>query len=231
MLGICAVGIVGISVAAIWLATTKNRGETTKLVFVSVLPLFGTWVGTVLAYYFAGKNLAAATASTAALSDVTRRLAGVMSKTTTVRDKMIPWERMRALDLSEEQEQNLNSLALKTIWDKFTEIGFDRLPLVGPKRTVRAVVHRSLLDSYAATTGIALPDGLTDAMTIASLTADQQRLLKAFAIVTASATLGEARDRMRAVPDCKDVFVTETGKETDPVVGWLTNSDLAAISE
>jgi hypothetical protein len=45
------------------LADEGNRDGITRLVFVSVLPLFGTWVGTVLAFYFISRNLETATAT------------------------------------------------------------------------------------------------------------------------------------------------------------------------
>jgi hypothetical protein len=56
-------------------------------------------------------------------------------------------------------------------------------------------------------------------------------LLRTFALVPANATLGEARTRMRAVPRCHDVIVTQTGAPTEPVVGWLTDRDLAVLPD
>lgn len=46
---VCAIGIVVAAVTAIVAANKGDREAITRLVFVSVLPLFGTWVGTVLA--------------------------------------------------------------------------------------------------------------------------------------------------------------------------------------
>src|SRR5947208_1838203 len=63
ILSIC--GVVAISGVAILAA--DNRSATSQLVFTAVLPLLGTWVGTVLAFYFARENLAAATDSALAL--------------------------------------------------------------------------------------------------------------------------------------------------------------------
>jgi hypothetical protein len=212
------------------LATSKDRAATTRLVFVSVLPLFGTWVGTVLAFYFAGRNLEAATASTRSLSEVTARLAGVTAAEALVSEKMIPRAQMRVLTLTAEEDAGFNNLPLSRLWDELEAISFDRLPIVGPDRAIRAVVHRSLLTSYAAGQAEALPDCL-EGKTINDLSEEEQRMLKTFALVAANATLGEARNRMRAVKDANDVFVTETGAEAEPVVGWLTNTDLAEIPD
>src|SRR5215218_4627465 len=74
IVGASIVGIVSISAVAIAAAGATDRAETSRLVFSAVLPLLGTWVGTVLAFYFARENLAAATESTL-------RLAGIETST------------------------------------------------------------------------------------------------------------------------------------------------------
>jgi hypothetical protein len=67
---------------------------------------------------------------------------------------------------------------------------------------------------------------------VKDLNADERTLLlETVAVVSADATLGDARARMNVVPRCHDVIVTQTGSATDPVVGWLTNTDLAAVSD
>src|SRR5690348_14978704 len=66
IVGASIFGIVVTSIVAI-IAAGAERAETSRLVFSSVLPLLGTWVGTVLAFYFARENLQAATESTLAL--------------------------------------------------------------------------------------------------------------------------------------------------------------------
>ena len=62
-----AVGLVLLSIVVIWAAKDKQGKElieTTRMVYTSLLPLLGTWVGTVLAYYFSKDNFEAATKST-----------------------------------------------------------------------------------------------------------------------------------------------------------------------
>src|SRR5262245_33908665 len=71
-----AVGIVGASIAVIGAISTvaivlsNDRAGTSRLVFAAVLPLLGTWVGTVLAFYFARENLEAATETARVLSGI-----------------------------------------------------------------------------------------------------------------------------------------------------------------
>lgn len=37
----------------------------------------------------------------------------------------------------------------------------------------------------------------------------------------------QASAKMETVEHCQDVFVTETGTAAEPVVGWLTNNEIA----
>jgi hypothetical protein len=67
IVGASIVGIVLSSAVAI-LAAADDRADTSRLLFSAVLPLLGTWVGTVLAFYFARENLEAAAESTLALA-------------------------------------------------------------------------------------------------------------------------------------------------------------------
>jgi len=60
---IAGLGIIALSIVVIVLCPHEQRFEATKYVFVADLPLLGSWVGTVLAYYFSQNNLSAATRS------------------------------------------------------------------------------------------------------------------------------------------------------------------------
>jgi hypothetical protein len=90
IIGLSLGGIVVASGLAIIFASSNNRAETVRLIFASVLPLFGTWVGTVLAFYFARENLQAATDSTLR----TFRAAGALEPGTPVTEVMIPRAQM-----------------------------------------------------------------------------------------------------------------------------------------
>jgi hypothetical protein len=236
---VCGIGIIVAAVVAIWAAPTGQRAGITRLVFVSVLPLFGTWVGTVLAFYFAARNLEAATASTRSITESTARLASVVETATPVSGKMIPRAEMKVLSLSAGEATDLNKLELKRIWSRFEEIKpRDRLPILGPDDTILALAHRSLITGFASRQSDPLPTaldpnpGAVAAKTVSDLNKEEKTLLlETFAVVPANATLGEARTRMRVVSRCHDVLVTQTGSKTEPVLGWLTDSDLATLPD
>jgi hypothetical protein len=88
IVAVSAVGLVVISIAALY--WSSDRSATTQTIFTSLLPLFGTWVGTVLAFYFARDNLEAATESTL-------RATGALSLSDPVATAMIRPGGIRAL--------------------------------------------------------------------------------------------------------------------------------------
>jgi hypothetical protein len=53
--------------------------------------------------------------------------------------------------------------------------------------------------------------------------------VEAIAYVGPDADLAQARAAMRSVTGCNDVFVTKQGQPSDPVIGWLTNTQLAGL--
>jgi hypothetical protein len=52
---------------------------------------------------------------------------------------------------------------------------------------------------------------------------------KCFLPVTA--TLNDARQAMQDNSLCQDVFITQTGKRTEKVLGWITNTKIIEKSE
>lgn len=86
---VIAVGILGITavaVAAIVFARDSERANTTMAVFTALLPVVGTWIGTVLAFYFAKENFQAASDATRA----TLKQAGALTEDTKVTEVMTP---------------------------------------------------------------------------------------------------------------------------------------------
>jgi hypothetical protein len=52
----------------------------------------------------------------------------------------------------------------------------------------------------------------------------QQLFKSSFGFASADATLADAKQIMDKIPKCGDVFVTQTGKPTEPIVGWVTDN-------
>jgi hypothetical protein len=215
-------GIVATGIVAIALAT--DRDQTSRLVFTSLLPLFGTWVGTVLAFYFARDNLQAAAETTLRLTQ--QRL----QPTTPVQDVMIPRGKIvaRKVQAGEDPQQ----ISLRELYTTMQGNSLHRIPIVDASDAVLNVVHDSTISAFANKSN-ANPADATYAQTLGDLIQDPELgpLVKAIGFVGPQAMLRDARAAMRSIPNCNDVFVTANGQPTDPMIGWLTNTDLAGLAE
>lgn len=214
------VGITFASGLAILLATPRGRPEMARLVFASVLPLFGTWVGTVLAFYFARENLQAATESTI-------RLSGRPEATTPVSEVMIPREQMHTYVLQVGQDPLTVTIA--ELKGKMDEGRVWRLPILTDAGAVLYVIHDSTISRFAEALGKRTPDLGGEALGDLLDKPEFQSQIKAIGFVGPHADLGQARAAMRSVQGCNDVFVTKQGQPTDAVLGWLTNTQLAGL--
>jgi hypothetical protein len=221
---IVALSIVGIALAsavALIFATPDNRPEMARLVFASVLPLLGTWVGTVLAFYFVRENLQAATESTA-------RLVGRIQPRTPVLEVMIPKARIISYDLP--TGADVRAVPLVELYNKMTTGKVGRIPIFNASGAVLYVVHMAMLDGFASSLQPPKdPAALTEMMADLLDKPDLKSLVEAIGFVGPNAVVEEARMAMRSVEGCNDVFVTTSGKKDDPVIGWLTNTDLAGM--
>jgi len=224
VIGMGVVGIVVVSWVA--MATTKNKDETSRLVFASVLPLIGTWVGAVLAFYFSRDNLQAASETT--LRAV--RAAGGLTAETLVKDVMMRVDQIQPKKMVAD-DAVAKQLTLKELYDAMQIAKRSRIPILTDRQAALYVVHEPDIDKYAQTKGINA-SALTPADTVTELLADPATasVVSGFVTVPDTATLGDARLAMSKAMDAKDVFVTDTGQKSGVVLGWLTNSDLARAS-
>lgn len=223
--GIVSLGLIGVSALAITIllkAPDPNQYQAAQLVLTAALPLFGTWVGTVLAFYFAKGNLEAAT-------DSTLRLSGQISRDSPVEAAMIPKASIIARSLAAGQDPS--AVTVESLHTLMKAVDKKRVPVLDDKGVVIWVVHESLLLSFASKANKPLSDPTIQASTLANILADTEfkALAGALAFVPVSATIATARERLQAVPGCNDVFVTRSGSASDPVVGWLTNTMLASV--
>jgi len=51
------------------------------------------------------------------------------------------------------------------------------------------------------------------------------------AFVASGQTLEDAKRAMEALPLCQDVFVTQSAKAGEPIMGWISNVDITRLSQ
>lgn len=228
------VGIFVLSWKVIAAGENKVALEAAKFVFGAVLPLLGTWVGTVLAHYFQKENLAAATKS---ITDVAQGM-GASGKLADlkVKDFMIPASKIMSLGplLTGKPDKEL---PLAEIMKNLKEAGLDRLPLFFGNSNSGApeiVIHLSKMEKYLADQVLNPRAGVAiDKLTVHDLRTDPvlaPGFKSSFTLVKESATMAEAKMAMESITSapgfpgtCYDIFVTATASAAEPVLGWITN--------
>lgn len=208
--------ILGFTIIVVSDPATLDRAQ---LVFNSVLPLFGTWVGTVLAYYFAQANLKSATESTVKLSEINSQ---DRLKSVPVSFAMVPRGKMIVC--------NDTTIKIAAALDEMKDKRY--YPILNKDGAALNLTYREdILDFQAKAPtllpGIAIPD-----LTIQAFL-DQpspNKFTRPFVFTAEDATLATAKQALEQEPDCNFVFVTEKGQRGAPVVGMLTSKDIVTYS-
>jgi hypothetical protein len=194
--------------------------HSAKDILTMVLPMIGTWVGTVLAFYFGREQLEAATRSVTAIAR-----------------ELTPEEKLRAIKVTEKMIPLTNAFVttadpatvklLDAIKGLETSGKGDRLPVLTSDKQPKHVIHRSTIDRFIvqqATKG-KNKDELAS-LTLADLLADNEfkdMLQTTVAVVPEGATLADAKRAMDALKWCQDVMITPAGSSAEPASGWITN--------
>jgi hypothetical protein len=217
-IGVTVISVV--SVATLAGFVIRNKPDAAQNVLGSVLPLLGTWVGTILAYYFSKENFEAATKS---VTDMARQITPQEKlKSAMAKDKMIPLAQMFAKNLPADQLKLVDILA-----DLEQKKKGNRVPILGDKGEAKYILHRSIIDNYLSS--LARTGKTTDeikAQTIQTLldqNARMKEMAQSFGCIKQDGTLADAQDVMTKIDDCQDVFVTQTGGREEPILGWITN--------
>jgi hypothetical protein len=220
---VSTIGILSVA----WFYARTGAQNSAREVFSTIVPLFGTWVGTILAFYFSRENFREA-------NDAVNRAFAQLTpdqklQQTSVRQVMKTRGATKVYDVPEgRSETNIRIAELLDLTGK----GYSRVPIFAPGDVVRYIVHESLLNKFVAETAKTNPGFDLAALTLSDFLAHPagDQTLKDWvskkAFVKVDATLADARGAMLAIKGCQDVFVTQSAKPEEPVLGWLTNTDI-----
>lgn len=217
-------------ITALGLAAILKDGAKAQEILTMLLPVIGTWVGTVLAFYFAKDNLLAATQSTKELLGLDERLHQIPAE-----KAMIRLDDPKTLKKKLAAGDDPNNLLLADLAKLMRDKGRNRLPVLAADGSPLFIIHLSTLTDFIAQQATADPPPadlsqlkISDLKTKSATSYDA--ILK-LVIIKRAATLAEAKTVMEAKPGCSDVFVTENGRDKEPAIGWLTNVEIAWRSD
>lgn len=208
------------SCAAIAIAATPFGGKETaaaaKDILTLLLPVVGTWIGTVLAFYFSRENFEAAARET--------RLSLQQRLSVPAISIAIPVSRIKAMEAADLAAAKL--LTLQDVRAHLATIGFLRTPIFSPQKAPLLVVHSQPVDAVIASKAAA--NQSVAGLTVADLMAASQTptVVQSFALIGETATLSDAKAAMESQSGCQDVFITKTGRAGESVIGWLTNNEI-----
>lgn len=231
LFAIATIGLLGL--AAFWATYLMSQKETsdnaTKEVFTQIkdilailLPVLGTWVGTVLAFYFSKENFLAASQQASSL---------VRQLTPDQKLEAIPVEQVMHLIASpqvikltlnkKEEDINLKTDILDTLLPEGSK---NRLPCIDPEGRIKYILHRSLIEGFISKQALSGNSNLAVLTLKDLLASDQvQHIATAFGTVGQTAKLNAVKALMDGNPLCSDVFVTVDGTKNGKAVGWITN--------
>jgi hypothetical protein len=226
---LATVGILGLAAisAAVFVVEGSNDIATKKFAlirdtFTMLLPVLGTWVGTVLAFYFSRENFAEAAKQTA---NLVKQLSPEQKlEQIPVVEAMISLEDMNTAKYTLSKSEGEVKLWEDIVLGVFNKYNKNRLPILDSEGRVKYVIHRSIIDKFIAENAIS-GNGDAKSLSLGNLIAtdDYKQVASAFGTVGKTTKLIAVKQQIDGNLNCSDVFVTEDGTKNTRAVGWITN--------
>jgi hypothetical protein len=186
-------------------------------VFTAVLPVFATWVGTVLAFYFTKESFRQAAQSALEASQ------GAKPPVLAI-DRMIPYANIGKITVANEAEAR--GTTMKEVFAKFNDQ--TTMCLMFTQKQVPLFILRNktppMPSDWNKETFKNDEQTKVAAYLAANNKANEANATK-FDFLPRTATLDAARTKM-ATMDGDDLFITETGDKAEPVLGWIPRDKL-----
>jgi len=210
-----------------------------KELLTILLPLTGTWMGTILPFYFSKENFESANQRVNELVEKIQTPETNL-KPVNVADIMLKPDNSSLLILQDMEE--FKTLLLSDLMKKMTESHSERMPVLKANSLnfiyliYRTTIERFMVGINDGTihllnaTGGENPIAL-NALTVADMLASDFKLIKDIDNVSqkdfflpVNSSIGQVKKLMNDNPICQDVFITQNGRLDEAVLGWITNN-------
>lgn len=207
-----------------------DAADAFDLAITSLLPVIGTWVGAVIAFYFTKENFEAAARNQERLFEHLSLNERLESK-----PALVHAIRVREIDSVKLIDDKAEETPLSLLEAVFKEHR-QRVPILRQNGSVFTVVHYSTFTDFLSRR-IGRPDigpsanraEVIENATVKTLIESPEVLrflYDGIRTVPVTATLATVKQIMDSAELCQDVFITKTGDRSEPIEGWITNNEL-----
>jgi hypothetical protein len=224
--------VFALSATIIFNADPKERPQVAQNVMGSTLPLYGTWVGTILAFYFSRNAFEAASSATDRSLTVFQQGRNDLVSAAPPDNKLANISlKSLANGLVFSYDDNTN----KTLQEIVNELNDkNRYRVIVVKATTKTyvdLVYRVNASAFltqpqsgaSSQPGVTQPT-LTNYLDWRHTQGEQAQPIVVF--LPETATLADADAKMKETLGCRDVIVTTDGQKTSPVVAYITDNDI-----
>jgi hypothetical protein len=217
---ITGVSIIAITLLAIY--TIYKDPKEAKNILNVVLPVFASWVGTILAFYYGRENFETANAE---VRKIIQQITPEQRAMELVSKHMRPLVTMSCFIIP--TGKSIADFMINDLRNRLSS-NISRLPIIDANDKPKFMIHESSLNKYVQSGG-------QDTDTIESFIKNQKADgfeygdNKGFVVVSEQTSIGNAKRKMDSNSPCMDIFVTKTGSSDEPLLGWLSNTRLAKL--
>lgn len=220
VIGIGTAGILTIALA-VMISVSVNRadgdGKVVLGIFSSVVPVFATWVGAVIAFYFSNESFRQAAQNAVNLSG------GTTNEEIASTTRMIPFDKITKLILGGKTDDgtsipaNAGEIPMAMVRPMFGAT-ISRVIVFDEGKRAKLIIRHKLDQVDAAVVTVAdylklnQNQNATDAVN--------------FKCLPVSASVDDGRTVLRLF-NASDLFITDRGNAEEPVKGWVTDDRLA----
>ncbi|MGK7896558.1 MAG: hypothetical protein AB4372_23795 [Xenococcus sp. (in: cyanobacteria)] len=212
--------IIGLAVFIV----AKNPDEA-KDIFNVILPVFSSWVGTILAFYFGRENFESANQQ---VRELVEKLTPDQRAKAPVSEIMRRFREINYLLIGD--GKNEGEVKLSELSNLFVKSDVSRLPVIDFEEKPKYIIHESRLDKYLASGG-------NQEATLEKFITNQKEkgfgfgLNEGFVLVSEQTSIAEAKRLMNNTNSCQDIFITKEGSPDEPLTGWISNVRMAKFLE
>lgn len=215
------IGFTIVAITTLAIITIYRDPSEAKDILNVVLPVFASWVGTVLAFYFGRENFEAANQQ---VREIIQKLTPEQRAKKPVISIMRKLDNMTIFRIIQRQDEQ--NIKISELLDKFGN-HISRLPIISAEGKPLYMIHQSKLDRYIIE-GRKQDDSLE---TLVSTQGFNFGLNQGFVVVSEKTSLSEAKIKMEEIPSCQDIFITKEGNPDAPITGWISNIRMAKFLE